>query len=113
MILTKDKHTIVSAQWVRNLFILNIVRKSVIMIVQNALEQVEQIKYFCSLIKKLQLWHHQLVHVSVVWIKCTNWIITKFNILFTTESDNDAKNIISDIDNSRSSWNDKTDRQEN
>jgi len=38
MTLIKDEHTIVSAQWVENLFILDIVRKNVIMIVQNALE---------------------------------------------------------------------------
>jgi len=36
-----------------NLFILNIVRKNVIMIVQDALKQVEQLKYFCLFIKKL------------------------------------------------------------
>ena len=58
MTLTKDKHTIVSVQWVENLFIFNIVRKSIIIIVQNALEQAEQLKYLCSLIKKLQLWHY-------------------------------------------------------
>jgi len=57
MTLTKDEHTIVSVQWVENLFILNIMRESVIMIVQNTLEQVKQLKYLCLLIKKLQLWH--------------------------------------------------------
>jgi len=55
MTLTKDEHTIVSVQQIENLFILNIVRESVIMIVQNALEQVEQLKYLCLFIKKLQL----------------------------------------------------------
>ena len=55
MTLTKNEHTIVSVQWVENLFILNIVRESVIMIVQDALKQTEQFKYLCSLIKKLQL----------------------------------------------------------
>ena len=72
MTLTKDEHTIVSAQWVENLFILNIVRESVIMIIQDLLEQVEQLKYLCSLIKKLQLWHCWLVYVDVVWIKYIN-----------------------------------------
>jgi len=38
MTLTKDEHTIVSAQWVENLFILDIVRKNIIVIVQDALE---------------------------------------------------------------------------
>jgi len=33
MTLTKDEHIVVSIQWVENLFILNIVRESVIMIV--------------------------------------------------------------------------------
>ena len=33
MTLTKDEHTIVSAQWVENLFIFDIVRKNIIMIV--------------------------------------------------------------------------------
>ena len=72
MTLTKDKHTIVSAQWVENLFILNIVRRSVIMTVQDLLEQVEQLKYLCSFIKKVQLWHCWLVHADVVQIKCAN-----------------------------------------
>ena len=53
--LTRDEHTIVSAQWVENLFILNIVRKSVIMIIQDSVEQVEWLKYLCLFIKKLQL----------------------------------------------------------
>jgi len=66
MILTKDEHTIVSAQWVENLFILNIVRENIIMIVQDVLKQIEQLKYLCSLIKKLQLWYCQLIHVNVV-----------------------------------------------
>jgi len=113
MTLTRDEHTIVSAQQVENLFIFNIVRKNIIMIVQNALEQAEQLKYLCSLIKKLQLWHHWLVYMSVVWIKHTNQIITELDLLFTTESDNDVNNITSDDNNSRSSQNDKTDRQEN
>jgi len=55
MTLTKDEHTIISAQQIENLFIFNIAKRSVIMVVQNALEQAEQFKYFCSLIKKLQL----------------------------------------------------------
>jgi len=38
MTLTKDEHTIVSVQWIENLFIFNITKKSVIMIVQNALK---------------------------------------------------------------------------
>jgi len=45
IILIRDEYTIVSVQWVKNLFIFNIMRKSVIMIVQNALKQVEQLKY--------------------------------------------------------------------
>jgi len=53
--LTKDEYIIVNAQWIENLFILNITKKSVIMIVQGVLEQTEQLKYLCSLIKKLQL----------------------------------------------------------
>ena len=55
MTLTKDEHTIINVQRVENLFIFNIVRKNIIMIVQNALKQAEQLKYLCSLIKKLQL----------------------------------------------------------
>jgi len=55
MTLIKDEHIIVSVQQVENLFIFNIVRENIIMIVQDALEQVEQLKYLCSLIKKLQL----------------------------------------------------------
>jgi len=39
MTLTKDEHTIVSAQCIENLFILNIMRENVIMIVQNILKQ--------------------------------------------------------------------------
>jgi len=38
MTLIRDEHTIVSAQWIENLFILNIVRESVIMIVQDVLK---------------------------------------------------------------------------
>ncbi len=41
MILTKDKHTIVSAQQIENLFIFNIMRESIIIIIQNVLEQAE------------------------------------------------------------------------
>jgi len=113
MTLTKDEHTIVSAQWVENLFILNIVRENIIITVQDALEQAEQLKYLCSFIKKLQLWHCQLAHINVVQIKHTNQIITELDLLFTTKSNNDVNNIASDNNNSRSSQNDKTDRQEN
>ena len=41
MTLTKDKHTIVSAQQIENLFIFNIMRESIIIIIQNVLEQAE------------------------------------------------------------------------
>jgi len=113
MTLTKDEHTIISAQWVENLFIFNIVRENTIMIVQDVLEQVKWLKYLCLFIKKLQLWHCWLVHVNVVWIKHTNQIITELNLLFTTENNNDANNIISDDNNSRLSQNDKINRQKN
>ena len=42
MILIKDEYIIVSAQCVENLFILNIVRKNVIMTVQSSSQQVQQ-----------------------------------------------------------------------
>jgi len=39
MTLIKDKHIIVSAQCIENLFILNIMKRNVIMIIQNTLKQ--------------------------------------------------------------------------
>jgi hypothetical protein len=42
MTLIRNEHTIVSAQCVENLFILDIVRENVIMTVQNSSEQVQQ-----------------------------------------------------------------------
>ena len=113
MTLTKDEHTIISTQWVENLFIFNIVRENTIMIVQNVLKQVKWLKYLYLFIKKLQLWHCWLVYVNVVWIKHTNQIITELNLLFTTESNNNANNIISNDNNSRSSQRNKTDKQKN
>ncbi len=55
MTFIKDEHTIVSAQCIENLFILNIVKENVIMTVQNTLEQQDQLSFLCALIKKLQL----------------------------------------------------------
>jgi len=39
MTFIKDKYTIISVQCVENLFILNIMRKNVIMTIQNTLKQ--------------------------------------------------------------------------
>jgi len=55
MTLIKDEHTIISAQHIENLFILNIVRENVIMTVQNTLKQQDQFSFLCALMKKLQL----------------------------------------------------------
>jgi len=41
MTLIRDEHAIISAQYIENLFILNIIRENVIMTVQNTLKQQE------------------------------------------------------------------------
>jgi len=55
MTLIRDEHTIISAQCIENLFILNIMRENVIMIIQNTLKQQDQLNFLCVFTKKLQL----------------------------------------------------------
>jgi len=69
MTLIRDEHTIISAQCIENLFILNIMRENVIMIIQNTLKQQDQLNFLCVFTKKLQLWHHWLAYLSVVQIR--------------------------------------------
>ena len=93
MTLKKKDRTVVSAQWISNLYILNIINNT-------AMAVWGWPSFLCAPTKELQLWHHWLAHSEIVWVKHASWITTGMDI--TAQDNNETLQSDDESDNNNS-----------